>query len=65
MAVERRNRTLFQSSPVAWVTSGGGANDNYALVWGVDTKTPSVPEPGSLMLLGIGLVGIGNKLRRR
>jgi hypothetical protein len=50
---------------VAWVTSGGGANDNYALVWGVDTKTPSVPEPGSLMLLGIGLVGIGNKLRRR
>jgi len=43
----------------------GGANGSAALVSGVENQFSEVPEPGSLMLLGSGVVGVAGMLRRR
>jgi len=43
----------------------GGADGSAALVSGVSNQFSEVPEPGSLMLLGSGVVGVAGMLRRR
>jgi hypothetical protein len=47
------------------VTLLGGTNGSAALVSGVQNQFSEVPEPGSLMLLGSGVVGVAGMLRRR
>jgi len=43
----------------------GGGNGSATLVSGVENQFSEVPEPGSLMLLGSGAVGLAGVLRRR
>ncbi|MBM0106235.1 PEP-CTERM sorting domain-containing protein [Steroidobacter sp. S1-65] len=45
--------------------SGGVAIDNLEVVTGAGTTPANVPEPASLALLGLGLVGMGMARRRR
>jgi len=40
---------------------GDGFIDNFQ----VDEAPPAVPEPGSLMLLGTGVLGVARAVRRR
>ncbi len=47
------------------VTLLGGPDGSAALVSGVQNQFSEVPEPGSLILLGSGIVGLAGVLRRR
>ena len=42
-----------------------GANGNDAGTWSVSETTPSTPEPGSIVLLGSGMVGLATLIKRR
>lgn len=53
-----------QFKPFFWITPGGQASDNYTLVWGVDLARETVPEPTTITLLGLGLVGLARKVKR-
>jgi hypothetical protein len=43
----------------------GGSNGSAALVSGVGNQFSEVPEPGSLVLFGSGIVGLAGMIRRR
>ena len=42
-----------------------GSNEGYGLVTGFNTSGPTTPEPGSMVLLGTGIVGLAGWVRRR
>lgn len=60
--------TLFDagdSNPFSrWCPACGG-NYGYGLVTGFNTGGPSTPEPGSLALMGSGVIGLAATLRRK
>lgn len=47
------------------VYDGGAVNSGYGLVTGFSTGQTTTPEPGSLMLLGSGLLGVVGVMRRK
>ena len=47
------------------ITLLGGSNGSASLVSGVQNNFSEVPEPGSLVLLGSGVIGLAGVLRRR
>ena len=58
----------YQSGEPAywWVpVEGGGTGGWLAARWNYTSASASVPEPGTLALFGIGLLGIGVARRRR
>ena len=47
------------------VTLLGGGNGSFAVLGGVENQFSEVPEPGSLVLLGSGIVGLAGIMRRK
>jgi hypothetical protein len=47
------------------VYNGGTVNSGYGLVTGFSTGVSTVPEPGSLALLGSGVLGLAGVLRHK
>ncbi|MEO8726846.1 MAG: PEP-CTERM sorting domain-containing protein [Acidobacteriaceae bacterium] len=68
------NEGTAQSSAGYWGESGGASLANQSTVGGIISEsfsingsngTPSIPEPGSLVLFGTGLLGVAGVLRRK
>jgi len=61
--------TVKPNPYLEWVTIGGLDGQTFPLTWNqvvIDTVCPPVPEPMSMTLAGLGLMGvIGGKLRKR
>jgi len=53
------------NNPFSFWCLGCGSNPGYGLVTGFNTGGPTTPEPGSMVLLGTGIVGLAGRLRRK
>ena len=52
-------------SPIDWVRFSSANADAFVNIDNLSFGTASVPEPGSMLLMGLGLVGVARRLRRR
>lgn len=56
--------TVFTPTPIVAPSSNGGASSIQAFVLGVPPPS-STPEPGTMLLMGAGLLGVGFSARKK